>query len=760
MTTPPAGPSAVGLGKATTETDSRIVIDRMLRDAGWNIEDKTQVTTSEELTDGQADYLLLDSRGRPLAVIEAKRFKKDAYSAKGQTESYARSLNAPFVFLSNGDTTYFWDYQEADARQVDSFFTRIDLERRAALKKQRRTLSTVPIPERIYFHGEELSVRPYQRNCLKAIDKAIESKRRKLLIEMATGTGKTLTIALQIKRLFQAGVVQRVLFLCDRIELAKQAKEDTFDDCLSEYPSVLLTGGKRSKEGQIVVGTLPTIQGQIGPGGFSSGYFDLVITDECHRSIYSKYRDLLTHFDAIHIGLTATPNPGKYEYVNDLERRLIRNTYLFFDCWNPLTETGEPTFCYGMLDGIRDGYLADYDIYIAKTRITTQGINWEGEDYRPTDLERYITVEDRNKLMVKEFVAVEKARGGEHPRKTIVFAVTKKHADQLTRFFNAEYPEFAGRYAEAITTDTVDPERRAIRRFKKEPFPVIAVSVGMLDTGFDCPEVENLIMMRPTQSVIFYQQMRGRGSRRCGRIGKTSFLVYDFVGNAERFNDPKYDPNQPTPGRIPNVSIPGAESDQSKRHSGFTVVPEGSVTDEFVEKKWIEVGPEGLRIDAKTYQEKFINRVSKLAKTDPVLRRIQSGNNEVTDGEVEKLLQAIGGPEEYFNETNLRDAYEQPVAGLLDFIKHAFGRLRFPTKEERLSKAFDGWLIQKNFDPERTRILRVAKNQYLAGRELSPALFNEKPLSELGGLRRASQLFGEQQLQQLLRELQEDVLSS
>lgn len=744
------------LNKPDTETDSRIIIDRLLRESGWNIEDKSQVTTSEELQDGQADYLLRDSRSRPLAIIEAKRFKIDPYSAKEQAERYARTLVAPFIFLSNGETTYFWDYQETDARQVDSFFTRLDLERLASLKKQRRPLSAIPIPKKVFFQGEERTVRPYQQECLKTIDSALESKRRKMLIEMATGTGKTFTSALQLKRLFQAGIVQRVLFLCDRIELARQAKEETFDEYLHEYPAVLLTGGKRSKEGQIVVGTLPTIQSQIGENGFSSGYFDLVITDECHRSIYSKYRDLLMHFDAVHIGLTATPNPGKYEYVSEYERRLIRNTYLFFDCWNPVTETGEPTFDYGILDGIKDGFLADYDIYIAKTRITTEGLSWEGEDYRPSDLERLVTVEDTNKLRVKEFALMEKARGGNHPRKTLVFAVTKRHADQLTRFFNAEYPEFGGRYAETITTDTFDP-KRAIRRFKREPLPVIAVSVGMLDTGFDCPEVENLIMMRPTQSVIFYQQMRGRGSRICPRIGKTSFLIYDFVGNAERFNDPKFDAHKPSPGQLPRISVPSLPA-EAKRPKDFKVIPEGSVTDEFVDKKWIEVGPEGLRIDVKTYQEKFVSRIADLAKTDPTLQRIQSGQNQVTDEEVEKLSDTIGGPEEYFNEANLREAYEQPMATLVEFVKHAFGRLRFPTREERVNKVFEGWLVQKNFGPEETRLLRIAKNQHLAGRELSPSLFNEKPLSELGGLRRAIQLFGEKHLQELLCELKEDVL--
>src|SRR5205085_439129 len=200
--------------------------------------------------------------------------------------------------------------------------------------------------------------------------------------------------------------------------------------------SVLLTGGRRSREGQITVGTLPTITSQLGIGGFSSGYFDLVVTDECHRSIYSTFKHTLLHFDAIHIGLTATPNIGQYAFVSNSEKKLIRNTYEFFDCWNPLTEQGNPILSYGILEGIKDKVLSDYDIYVAKSRITAEGIHFEGEDYSPADLERLVSFEDRIQLQVKEFARIENARQGNGFRKTIVFACTKLHAAQIARFIN------------------------------------------------------------------------------------------------------------------------------------------------------------------------------------------------------------------------------------------------------------------------------------------------------------------------------------
>ncbi len=221
---------------------------------------------------------------------------------------------------------------DSDARPIMGMPTREDLERRANLKLHRKgdliqSLATVPYPYRFRFKGEEVEARPYQLDCLCAADAALASGRRRMLLEMATGTGKTLNIAMLMKRWFQAGIISRVLFLADRIELARQAKQDTFDDYLAAWPSTLLYGGKKSLEGQIVVCTLDTIAGQLVSGGFGHAYFDLVITDECHRSIYGQHRATLEHFDAIHIGLTATPNPGELRWVSETERQLVRRLF-------------------------------------------------------------------------------------------------------------------------------------------------------------------------------------------------------------------------------------------------------------------------------------------------------------------------------------------------------------------------------------------------------------------------------------------------
>jgi type I restriction enzyme R subunit len=270
----------------TRETDARMVVDQLLKDAGWDIFDKSQVSTEEPAADGRADYLLKSLLTRPLCVIETKRFGKDPYGAKEQTLPYAKGLGAPFIILSNGQEHYFWDYGDGNARPIMGMPSRADLEIRANLKFHRKgtlqeTLAALPYPETFWFRGEQAEARAYQLECLRRADEALAAGRRRMLFEMATGTGKTLVIAMLMKRWFQSAVVSRVLFLADRIELAKQAKE-TFDDYLKDWPSELLYGGKRSLEGQIVVGTLDTVAAQLGEGGFGHAYFDLVITDECH----------------------------------------------------------------------------------------------------------------------------------------------------------------------------------------------------------------------------------------------------------------------------------------------------------------------------------------------------------------------------------------------------------------------------------------------------------------------------------------------
>jgi type I restriction enzyme R subunit len=765
-----------------TEADARIVVDRMLRESGWDIEDKSQVSTEEASADGRADYLLKNQRTQPLAVVEAKRFSIDPYSAKGQARDYAVSLSSPFVILSNGREHYFWEYDTGDARPVVGLPSRADLERRANLRQHRTgslqtTLNALPLPTRFRFKSEDVEARPYQLRCLQAADEALLAGRRRMLFEMATGTGKTLTIAMLMKRWFQAAVCSRVLFLADRIELAKQAKE-TFDEYLRDYPSTLLFGGKRSLEGQIVVGTLDTIAGQLGPGGFGHAYFDLVVTDECHRSIYNTHRATLGHFDAIHIGLTATPNPGELHWISEHERQLVRSTYMFFDCWDSAAQEGRPTFAYAIQDGIKEGYLSPYQIYVAESRLTFEGATWEDDEIAFGDWGRTAESEDRLKLIIDEYFRVEEERPQPHPRKTIVFAVSERQAVLLERLFNKLLPDAAclriaeqtGRYpaevrqsfAQKITcySNNGNP-KPVIDRFKFDPLPVIAVSVDMLDTGYDHKEVENLVMLRPTTSAIKYAQMRGRGSRLCPRIGKSGFLIYDFVNNTQNFDDPGAKYHAPKtkgtrPGPVeppgpgpegPIVGPPPPPPPGPPRE--FKVIKEGSLEDEFRKRQMIIVGPDGLEIDRQRYQDQWVSRIEELRNTDSVVRKVLTGE-EVTENEWEELAHKLNAPEFWFDESALQKAFDQPTGSLNDFIRAALGLYQFPTREQRVERAFTAWVAEhsNSINPDQARMLSLLRNVALASvRETKYAtidtnVFTRAPFTLLGGRTRMESLFG------------------
>lgn len=734
------------------ESDTRIIIDRKLREAGWNIEDKNQVATEESTKTGRVDYLLKDRRSRPLGVIEAKRFSIESETAKQQALEYAEELKTDFIFLSNGEDIYFWDWRVKPEEKVATFFSQRDLEKLSVLRKSRKPLSIIPIPDQVFAQGETKKVRPYQKEAIQIMDRAIESGKRKMLIVMATGTGKTLTVAIQIKRMFEAGLIERVLFLVDRIELGKQA-QDTFNDYLKDYPSELLYGGKQKKESLIIIGTLPTVYSQL--NNFTSGYFDLIISDEAHRSIYSVYNAVLTHFDAIKIGLTATPSMF-----------IDRNTYKLFDCWNELNQKGMPDFLYGIRRGIKEGYLAGYDIVRINTKVSLEGIKYEGEDYNPEDLERKINVPARNEQVVNAYKEEEKCQPGRH-RKAIVYAITQRHAAQLAYYFNNKvYPEFNGRYAEVITSNVPDADR-AIKRFKQEEFPYIAVSVGMLDTGFDCPEAENIVMVRPTKSAILYQQMRGRGSRLCPKIDKTAFRIYDFVRNTENFNDEGYSPyseiatlKQGIPWGTEEDELSPEEKERKEVIKRlFVQVPENAPenVDLVVKREYIEVGPEGEKVDIDDYQYQWEKIVQSLLEEDPLIKKIKAGE-ELEDLEIQKLIEKLNSPEFYFNEANLRAAYHYPQGTIAEFIKAALKIYDLPTEEQlqekKIDDLFESWLLAKNFNSQQVKILRMTKSQYLANKEKPGiSIFNQPLFNQFGGLRNVLKIFGEKEIQNAVQEL-------
>ena len=498
------------------ETDARINIDDLLRQAGWNPADKSQVMTevSAQTADGgrgRADYVLLDQRGRHLAVIEAKKRAIEPYVAKNQALPYAQNLQAPFIFLSNGELIYFWDYQNDDARIVNSFFSRRDLERLVEMRSTRQPLATIEIPEYYTRQGETRFVRPYQKETMQAMDHAVELGKRRFLLELPTGTGKTDLICLQLKRLIQSGYAEKILFLVDREQLAKQALE-AIQDVLNQYGSYWLKPSVIRQEQQITVCLLQTMISRYQE--FTSGYFDAVVADECHRSIYGIWQTALTHFDAFHIGLTATPAA----YIE-------RNTFDFYNCRNE-----QPDFTYPIQTAFEQKYLVPYRFATGITEIIAEGAEVDDVYYDPAAFERKWTNEASNRLMMQEFDRLawdnyqELAPGQKiGPGKSIVFALTKNHAARLTRYLNELHPECKGNYAQVITSDVTNADD-LIRQFKDEKYPQVAVSVDMLNTGFNCREVLHLVMCRTVRSPILYQQIRGRGTRTAPHIDKQSAI--------------------------------------------------------------------------------------------------------------------------------------------------------------------------------------------------------------------------------------------
>ncbi len=749
----------------STEADARIVIDDLLRQAGWDPADKSQVLTEvsirdtswvisepvapygykpswktkdgDEIPTGRADYVLMDRRGRPLAIVEAKRSAIEPYTAKQQALPYAKKIGSPFIFLTNGELIYFWDYGNDDARIVNSFFSRRDLERLVEMRATRKPLATIEIPEYYLRQGETRQVRPYQRDAMQALDHAVELGKRRFLIELPTGTGKTDLVSIYIKRLIQAGRAERILFLVDREQLAKQALE-AVQDILNQHSSYWLRPGMVRQEQQITVCLLQTMISRYTE--FTSGYFDVVIADECHRSIYGSWQTALTHFDALHIGLTATPS----DYIE-------RNTFQFYQC-----RDGRPDFAFPILQAFRDGFLVPYKFATGITQILAEGAEVDDETYDPAEFERKWTNEDSNKKMMQEFDRLawenfkELAPGQRTaPGKTIVFAITKHHAARLAHYLNELHPELKGQYAEVITSDVANADD-LIRKFKREEYPQVAVSVGMLDTGFDCREVLHLVMCRRVRSPILYQQMRGRGTRTADHIRKQKFVIYDFFGNHDYFNDSDTDIFT----GIGRGHAPGGERKPPR--------PPGDLVELGLEDEWlhavtyVEVGPEGERVDKRDYITNWETSVQSAVKDDPIIQKVRRGEL-LTEDEEKALADRLNRPEMYFNEENLRRAYRQPGGNLIDFIKAALGSLKIKPREEELTENFQAWLVAKSLTPQQAQYLSLLKNRGIARGRIELEDLFQPPLSILNAAELGVELFGERGLKEIIQDLNDSV---
>ncbi|MDY0166536.1 MAG: DEAD/DEAH box helicase family protein [Thermoguttaceae bacterium] len=543
------------------------LIDTQLADAGWDMghgqcsirQVGREVEIAHQPTEtgiGFADYVLYDDNDAPLAVVEAKKTAKDPEEGRTQAKCYADGLEKehgrrPVIFYTNGFDIWIWDdAAHWPPRKVYGFYSKDSLQFMVKQRASSTALSQI-IPK------EEIVNRLYQ---IEAVTQALErfqNRRRKALIVLATGTGKTRVAIAVAEALFRAGWVKRVLFLCDRRELRKQA-HNAFKQHLPNAGRVYVTAQtQQQREHRIYLATYPAMMKCFQT--FDPGFFDLIIADESHRSIYNRYRDLLHYFDALQVGLTATPR-------KDL---ITHNTYELFGC-----EDNDPTAYYSYDQAVADEHLTPFEVQTFTTPFLREGIKYgqmsveqrqqleENEiepdaiEFEQRQVDKHIYNKDTNRRILRNLMdSGIKVDDGSRLGKSIIFARNHNHAVLLERLFEEMYPQYGGDFCRVI--DNYDPRAEAlIDDLKGEgnnPELTIAISVDMLDTGIDVPEIVNLVFAKPVYSYVKFWQMIGRGTRLCENLfgpgkDKKKFLIFDHWGNFEFFEE-QYTEPEATPGK-------------------------------------------------------------------------------------------------------------------------------------------------------------------------------------------------------------------
>lgn len=539
-------------------------IDLDLKLLGWTLGDDVREEVTLKAIDGtskRADYVLFGKDGLPLAVIEAKRTSAEPIKGTQQAKLYADCLEKqygrrPMMFMTNGFETWFWDDKSYPKRKVSSIFSKDDLQKLMNRRSECKDLNTIKIDNKI-------TDRYYQKEAIRSVCDNIVTGHRKSLLVMATGTGKTRTASSLTDVLSRGGYITNVLFLADRTALVQQAKDD-FRNYLPHMSLCNLCATKDDKNARIIFSTYPTMLNSIdtaknkdGSRLFTPAHFDLIIVDEAHRSIFKKYRIIFEYFDALVVGLTATPK-------TDVDR----NTYDFFEM-----EQNVPTYAYDYETAVNeDKVLVPYYNIEIKTQFLEKGIIYDNlsekdkqkyeddftdedgdmpEAVPPPAINNFVFNQQTVDMVLQDLMTKGiKVASGDHIGKTIIFAQNKRHAEYIIERFDKLYPQYKGNFAKrVICTDAY--AQSIINEFKqsgKEPF--ITVSVDMMDTGIDVPEVVNLVFFKKVRSKTKFWQMIGRGTRLCKDLscvdsndgaytGKKCFYIFDYLSNFEFFRQHK-----------------------------------------------------------------------------------------------------------------------------------------------------------------------------------------------------------------------------
>ncbi len=791
------------------EATARIKINSLLEKAGWrffpngdrpaNVSLEQGVTVSqsdldglgddfEKSSNGYVDFLLLDSRGFPLIVLEAKSSDKDPLVGKEQARRYARTLDCRFVILSNGNIHYFWDLERGNPHIITSFpapdsvagyhrvkpdpqklvDARVDedyivLTQRPNYATEAAWINEQERPDFIKSNGLRL-LRPYQLGAIHALQRAVKDGKDRFLFEMATGTGKTLTAAAVIKLFLRSGNASRVLFLVDRLELEEQAKK-AFTALLSADYSTVVYKEKRDewRHAEIVVTTVQSLLfNNKYQTLFSPTDFDLVISDEAHRSISGNSRAVFNNFVGYKLGLTATPRDylrgfsRKASNVRDpreVERRLLLDTYKTFDC-----DSGHPTFRYSLLDGVKDGYLVNPTVVDARTEVTTQLLADDGfvatftddfgeeheETFKQREFERRFFSRATNELFCKTFMenALRDPISNELG-KSIVFAVSQNHAARLTQTFNEiadkMYPgKYQSDFAVQVTSQVQDAQQFTIRFANNNLMGSgnfydayrtsrarVCVTVGMMTTGYDCTDILNLGLFRPIFSPTDFVQIKGRGTRKhtftdllhdasmaedVTQPEKTTFKFFDFFANCEYF-ETEFDYDQklklPAKGSGPGDGGdtdgddlgPDAPMIYGFEHLGADIL--ASIKEE-------HIGYQGMKIDRMLF-----DRFADTVRVDSIVKEaVEAGQWDRAIDYVSR--EVFDKPEEYYTLEKLRRAVDvDRRLTLREILEKVFDLIpKFKSRDELLEDEFARFVA--DHEPDRADSVVAIKTYFKA----------------------------------------------